>query len=174
MRWKEIRAGHIIFCEGYRAAANPWFSWLPFPPAKGEILQIVPFGPIDPAEHIINAGHWLVPGHDGNWKFGSTTEWEFEDNDPTGEGGTCLEQAFHELFPGQHLEIVRHIAGVRPATRDREPFLGTHPEQPRLHIFNGFGSKGSLLIPRHLQAFVDYLTNGSPIPAHADISRYAP
>ncbi len=38
--WQDIHARQIIFCEGYRAIYNPWFSWLPFQPAQGEILTL--------------------------------------------------------------------------------------------------------------------------------------
>nr|WP_305908525.1 FAD-dependent oxidoreductase [Methylomarinum sp. Ch1-1]MDP4521363.1 hypothetical protein [Methylomarinum sp. Ch1-1] len=33
--WQNWRPRRIIFCEGYRAIDNPWFSWLPFQPVKG-------------------------------------------------------------------------------------------------------------------------------------------
>jgi hypothetical protein len=38
--WNRIQSRKIIFCEGYKATLNPFFKWLPFVPAKGELLTV--------------------------------------------------------------------------------------------------------------------------------------
>jgi hypothetical protein len=40
INWQDISAKKIIFCEGYHAIHNPWFNYLPFQLAKGEILTL--------------------------------------------------------------------------------------------------------------------------------------
>jgi hypothetical protein len=40
INWQDISAKKIIFCEGYQAIHNPWFNYLPFQLAKGEILTL--------------------------------------------------------------------------------------------------------------------------------------
>ena len=38
--YDEATYDKVIFCEGFRAKYNPWFSFLPFSPVRGEILKI--------------------------------------------------------------------------------------------------------------------------------------
>ena len=38
--YKGLGAKKIVFCEGWQAIYNPFFKWLPYRPAKGEILSI--------------------------------------------------------------------------------------------------------------------------------------
>ena len=68
---------------------------------------------------------------------------------------------------------MEHVAGVRPTTADRNAFLGTHPEQPRLHLFNGFGARGALSIPWYARRMAGYLLQHRPLPAEADLARHA-
>ncbi len=69
-------------------------------------------------------------------------------------------------------EVVAQQAGVRPTTSDRQPFVGQHPHHPALAMFNGFGSKGSLLIPWHVERFVERLLDATPLSSAIDIERY--
>ena len=32
--WNDLHARQVVFCEGYLARDNPWFSWLPFQPVR--------------------------------------------------------------------------------------------------------------------------------------------
>ncbi len=79
----------------------------------------------------------------------------------------------NDLFrdPVQY-EVVLQKAGVRPCTKDTEPFTGLHPEHSRLGIFNGFGSKGALTIPYHAISFSDYLQGSGALMPEADIQRH--
>ena len=168
-------AKKLIFCEGYKATENPWFSWLPFKPAKGEILTLQASSELP--HEIINAGKWLLPLQDGQFKLGSTYQWEPLDEQATDTAKDELLGFLNDLFKQQTpVEVLSHQAGVRPCTRDTAPFVGIHPEQPRLGIFNGFGSKGSLMIPYHAEQFADHLLDpllgNESIMPEADIRRY--
>jgi len=172
IRYREIRARRIIFCEGYMGMFNPWFKWLPFQPAKGEILTLKTSKPI--SDRIINAGKWLLPLEHGNYKTGATYERDLSNTEPTQAGYREVVDSMQKMLSKPvEFELLHHQAGVRPNTRDKQPFIGLHPEQPRIGIFNGFGSKGSMLIPYYSQAFAHHLIDGSPIPAEADICRIA-
>ncbi len=170
IEWGDVQASKIIFCEGWRGQNNPWFEWLPFQPAKGEILTLST--DTDIPVHIINRGKWLLPLTAGSFKLGATYDWNNLNETATEEAKQELLDAMQQiLFTGHSAKVTGHAAGVRPGTRDKQPFIGLHPEYPELGIFNGFGSKGSLLIPWHAEQFTLHLTANRPLPETADIGR---
>lgn len=165
------KAQQLIFCEGHKATTNPWFSWLPFKLAKGEILTIE----IDDhnINDIINAGHWLLPVENGLYKFGASYQWEYLDDKPNETiRRSLLDAAHHLLNHDKQIQIKHHDAGIRPCTRDTLPYVGMHPSYPQLGIFNGFGSKGSLLIPYYSHQFTIQQGATTIDMAEADIKRY--
>lgn len=171
LRWRNIRARQIIFCEGYRAMFNPWFSCLPMQPVKGEILTLE--RPMGFPDNIINFGHWLLPVDDRNIRFGATFDRENIDADTTQTGKSDLLMSGKLVFPKiQYAKVIDHQAGIRPCTADRQPFIGKHPYFRELNIFNGFGAKGSLVIPGHCRQFADFLINNTALPELCDIQRY--
>jgi glycine oxidase len=172
IEWNGHRATSVIFCEGFRGALNPWFSQLPFQLARGEIIDGMPERPLHPHDHIINAGRWLLPEPDGRYRFGATMEWDNIDTHVTEDARQALADAFHERFPDIAFTVTGQRAGVRPATTDRHPFIGSLPAQPAVMIFNGFGAKGGLLIPWYARQFANHLVNGEPLDPAADIRRY--
>lgn len=171
VNWQGLYSKHIVFCEGYQALANPWFGCLPFQLAKGQILDCV--SEIDMSGSILNYGKWLIPLTGQQFKTGASFETERLDSLPTVEVKNALLAELHKVYPGLGaVKVLGHKAGVRPATLDKQPLLGSHPQQQNLHIFNGFGSKGSLSIPWYAKLFADLLLQGSPLPETVDIKRY--
>ena len=71
-----------------------------------------------------------------------------------------------------NIEILGQSAGIRPATRDRRPFIGIHPVYKTIAIFNGFGSKGVSLIPYLSGIFTDHLLSGHNLEPDINIIRY--
>ena len=170
IEWKNIHAKRIIFCQGFIDKDNPWFNYLPFQPAKGEILTLKSSAALP--EQIINGGKWLLPLHDGSYKTGATYSHDLCQLEPMPEAKTELLNGLQKLFDdAPHFDIIAQQAGVRPNTLDKNPFIGFHPEHPHIAIFNGFGSKGSMLIPHYAQAFAQHLAHNTGIPGEADISR---
>ncbi len=171
LRWQNYRPDRIIFCEGYQAIDNPWFDWLPFQAVKGEIITAQ--SPIPLIDRILNYGHWMIPLDTTRFKTGATFDRSHIDTKVSLEAGNALLSTLSKIYPAQQqARITRRQAGVRPATQDRQPFIGFHPTHPELAIFNGFGAKGSLLIPYYCQRFADTLIQRQPLPAHCDIKRY--
>ncbi len=170
VRWRHLRADGVIFCEGHMATANPFFAWLPFQLTRGEILTLESEKTL-PRE-MINAGKWLLPLGRHRFRFGATYDREQLDSGPSAKGRDELLQAFKRLAPGlADADVLDHRSGVRPNTRDKLPFLGRHPQHPRLWIFNGFGSRGSMMIPWYSRVFTDHLLHDRQLPADADIAR---
>ncbi|MDQ6969653.1 MAG: FAD-dependent oxidoreductase [Mariprofundus sp.] len=170
VRWRHLHARRIIFCQGFMDKANPYFDFLPFQPAKGEILTL------DIATRlpdcIINAGKWLLPLANGQYKAGATYSHDLSSLQPTTEAKDEIMQALQQtLEQSPAMTVIAQQAGIRPNTLDKHPFVGFHPEQSVIGIFNGFGSKGSMLIPYYAQAFCRHICNATAIPAEADISR---
>ena len=161
----------IIYCEGYRMIHNPLFSQLPLQPAHGEIITCNTNNNLPNA--IINKGKWLLPINKNTCKVGATF-------DTTITTPSLLETSkqqllafaadvFHESY---NFKVTQHQAGVRPTTLDKQPFIGFHPRHKNIAIFNGFGSRGSLLIPWYSQSFSQTLINNTPVPTEASIHRF--
>lgn len=171
VHWRNIEAGMVVFCEGYQATENPWFSWLPFQPAKGEILTLTAQNPLP--DKIVNYGNWLIPINQYTFRIGATFDRENLDTRPTESGRQLLLTSLAKVCPGVKPETtIAHRANIRPCTLDKNPFIGTHPRNNKIAIFNGFGSKGSLLIPGYAIPFARYLLNKIPVSEDADIKRY--
>lgn len=171
LQWQDLQPRHIVFCEGHRATANPWFGGLPFQPVKGEILSCKTRA-VSPAQ-ILNFGYWMIPTEPHQFRLGATFDYKNLDTQPTEHARNQLIQALTEVYPGlQPIEILEHQAGIRPATLDKQPFIGSHPVYRQLHIFNGFGAKGSLAIPWHAQRFAAALNQATSIPSTAHVRRY--
>ena len=171
LKWRDLNPGQIIFCEGYRAIQNPWFSWLPFQPVKGEILTLEHETTIP--DKILNYGNWLIPLTSNQIKIGATYDREHLNTEVTQEAKDELLARLGQLSAElTNTSVINHEANVRPGTLDRNPFIGRHPKLSNLFIFNGFGSKGSLQIPWFSYHFAEYLLNGSPLIRTCNIHRY--
>ena len=171
--WNKIYPQAIIFCEGHHASHNPWFSSLPFQPVKGEIITATSSHEIP--QNIINYGHWFIPLNFHEFRTGATFDWEQRDIHTTVAAKEILFASLKKIMPSLSINSeIRQQAGIRPATLDKQPFLGKHPMQPELVIFNGFGAKGSLQIPWYSQCLADHLILNKPVPEACSIMRYEP
>jgi len=167
-----LNAQRLVFCDGARLRFNPWFSNLPLAPDKGEILNLRVDG--WQTGHIINGAYWVLPLENGELRLGATHEHHQLDNEPTRAGAKELLAGLDAmLLSAPQRKVVQHQAGIRPATRDRYPLLGHHPEHPQLWVFNGFGARGALTVPWYAECMTRHLLEGVPIPAEADIRRFA-
>ena len=164
--WK---AKGVIFCNGLAALKSDYFSFLPFAPVKGEILELKQ--DFDPA-WIINRGVFRVPLEDGIFRVGSTYTWHDLDSGPSESAKNELLEKLGNLVRVPVEEIISHKHGIRPATKDRKPFLGKHPTEDGVYIFNGFGAKGVSLIPYFSAMMSDFILHQKPLDSEVDIKRY--
>ena len=171
VRYKEITAQKIFFCDGNNSVYNPYFKTLPFAPNKGEIF-IVEI-PDLPRESIYKCGMMLAPlSEAGLWWMGSNYAWEFDDPYPT----TAFREKT-ELLLNRWLKIPftiqKHLAGIRPATLERRPFVGFHPSHPQIGILNGMGTKGCSLAPFFAKQLVENVLHNAPISPEGDVKRFS-
>ncbi|MAJ50452.1 MAG: amino acid oxidase [Flammeovirgaceae bacterium] len=150
-----FEADQIIFCEGPMAVNNPLWSNLKFKIVKGEILDISCRLKID---HVISKGIFMLP-YKNHIRVGSTYDIQYQDEDPTEKGRRELLNRLSKLYIG-NLKVLKHKAGLRPATFDRKPFVGFHHKYKNVAIFNGFGSKGVSLIPYFAMSLADHICFG--------------
>lgn len=160
---------YVVSCEGWRARHNPWFAHLPHGGNKGEVLIVRTEAP--PLERMFKHRVFLVPLADGTYWVGATSENQFDDDAPTAANRTFLRDRLEEILEVPY-EIVAHRAAVRPTVRDRRMFLGTHPEEPRLAILNGLGTKGASLAPLGSRWLAEHLLDRTPLPGEVDILRF--
>ena len=165
----DLKARSVIYCNGVAANQSKFFGFLPFAPVKGDILEVKQdFCP----DYIVNRGVFRVHLGDGIHRVGSTYTWHDLDQGPTERAKNELTERLAGLVQLPVEEYVSHKTGIRPATKDRKPFLGKHPDLQSVYIFNGFGAKGVSLIPFYSQVMVNHLTRSTPIPSEVAITRY--
>ncbi|BAV08760.1 Glycine/D-amino acid oxidase [Filimonas lacunae] len=168
--YKDIQAEKIIFCNGTNTFQHPLWQKLPYSLNKGEAL--IADIPDLPPNQIYKFGiTTLVPWYDGLWWVGSTYDNRFEDALPT---EIFLKKKSAELasLVKCPYTIVDHIASIRPATVERRPFVGFHPQQPAAGIFNGMGTKGCSLAPYFAHQLAQHLTQNTPTTPAADVKRF--
>ena len=157
--WNCVNWRAVVFCEGHRVSANPWFGDLPMQCAKGETLTVRFSRP--PPAALYNRGSWLLPVDGGRlWKTGATYEWNQLDNVPTANARAVLLQRM-PVRPRESDTIERQEAGVRAITRDRKPVCLRHGRFPGLLCINGLGSKGSLIAPAMARIAADRIESGT-------------
>lgn len=167
-----LAARRVVACDGARLANNPWFADLPLAPDQGEILDLM-VGDWMP-RHIVNAAHWLVPMPDGRMRFGATHRHDRCDGIASAQGRAELLAGFGALTGRPAAaRVVAQRVGIRPGTSDRNPLIGHHPTHDSLWVCNGFGARGSLAIPWYTARLAAHLVTGDPLPAEADIARFA-
>lgn len=168
VQYANTLAKKILFCEGIGLTKNKYFDWLPLRPVKGEILFIKSDLSID---YILNRGVFVLPIGDGLFKVGSTYDHHDLTLQPTEKARAQILLKLNEII-NVPFEIVDHIAGIRPATKDRRPFVGLHPKYETIGVFNGLGTKGVSLAPYWSGHFVNYLESGDKLDADVNISRF--
>ena len=157
----------LVFCEGPDVTTNPYFNWLPFSLVKGEILTVKPERV---HEVVFNRGIFVLPLGDKS-RVGSTYEHQNLNTLPTEKARTYLAEKFDKLCKFS-TRVIEQRAGIRPATRDRKPFVGQHPEVSPVFIFNGMGTKGVTLAPFFAHQFTHHLLENQPLEDAVNIERF--
>lgn len=178
VKWKNVDAEAVVFCQGWEGNRNRFFDWLPFRSAKGEILDFECEGPSPvEGERIINRAGWLL--RTGNrFRAGSTYQWDLDEGnafETTDAGRREIEGKVSAMFrrkPG--FLVTGHRAAVRPIIRESRGLVGVHPGaelHDRIVFFNGLGSKGVLNGPFLARQLAEHLVNRVPLEEELDLRR---
>lgn len=167
-RYKECSARRVIFCDGPLISSNTYFKWLPLSPVKGELLFIKL---AEDFKAIYNRGVFIIPIGNGICKVGATYDHYNLDLTTTERARKQLIEKLDALIKVPY-EVVDQVAGIRPATKDRRPFVGIHPEHSQLGVFGGLGTKGVSLAPFFAKQFVEHLTKSGELKTEVNIQRF--
>ncbi len=169
--WRGQGFDKVIFAEGYQAQNNPYFNWLPFNFAKGEILTLRARTGLLP-DAVISCGKWCIPIAPGTYTVGSTYGWDRFDCTVTDAGKQAILSDLGRFIPGP-FTVTGHNAGVRPIVKDLKPVLGLHPRHPAVAIFNGLASKGLLWGPFYARQMTEFLLDAQPLEPEVTVDRFA-
>lgn len=169
IKYQDIIADKIIFCEGSKCKENKFWNSIPLVPAKGELV-VIKCEEL-PEDFILLSGMFIIPIGDHKFRCGATYEWKFDDELPSELGRSKLLDMLNSVLK-VNFEIVEHSAGVRPTVKDRRPIIGMHSEFPNVGIFNGLGTKGVSLSPYFANHFVEYLEEGNKLNEEVDVRRF--
>ncbi|MEM8520187.1 FAD-binding oxidoreductase [Flavobacterium sp. PL12] len=167
--YKDIKAKHIIFAEGFGMHSNPYFNELPLDGTKGELFIIK--APQLSLDIIVNTSVFILPLGNDLFKVGATYNWQDKTDLPTDEGKAELIDRIKEIITCD-FQIISHFAGVRPTVKDRRPLIGTHSKYKAMHLLNGLGTRGVMLGPAMAKALFDFIEYQTPLDISADINRF--
>ena len=166
--YRNYKAKKVILCEGTAAKSQKLWEFLPFKRLKGEVLII---GTGKEFDVIFNKGVFIIHLGNGICKVGSTYDNIIVDPGPTAAGKKQILSKLAKFFKPD-FKVIGHTAGMRPATQDRRPFLGMHPNAKTFVIFNGLGAKGVTLAPFFANQLLNHLENDIQLDREVDIKRY--
>jgi glycine/D-amino acid oxidase-like deaminating enzyme len=164
----------FIYCEGFQAAQNPLWSWLPWSLTKGEIITISSLKEFETNDKkILSKSVFICPTiHQNEFNVGATYDWKFNDIEPTDEAKSIITDKLNSFIKFDY-EIKSQKAGIRATVEGRKPFLGKHPKVNNCYIFNGFGSKTVSLAPYFANEMCKFLLLNYKLSKEISIERFS-
>jgi glycine oxidase len=156
----EVRAERVVVATG---AWTGSLAGVPIRPVKGQVLRLRdPAGPGLVDRVIRMAESYLVPRGDGHYVLGATMEERGFDTALTAGGVFELLRDAYEVVPGLvELELEDASVGLRPATPDNGPLIGT-TERTDVVLAAGHHRNGILLTPITADAIAAILAGDEP------------
>lgn len=139
-------------------------------PNKGEALIVRM--PEWPLPIISKSEVFVVPlaGNDTYWVGSGYARWP-ADGAPTNTERERLLHVLHSFHDGP-VDVLAHLAGVRPTTADRRPLIGADPDHPGDYIFNGMGTKGTSLAPYWAKQLIAHIRGHAGLAPDVDPARF--
>ncbi len=172
---REFPGGSVLLATGAWSGSLDWLpatAQLPVRPVKGQILTLQ--GPAaDPVceRLIVTERVYLVPRPDGRLLIGATVEDRGFDTSVTAGGVYELLREAYRVFPEvSELELIATRAGLRPASPDNLPLIGSAGPDGLL-VATGHWRNGVMLSPATAEAIAGLVAGEQP---SADLSAFDP
>ena len=169
IEYQGYKSKKIIFCEGYGLKDNPYFNYLPMRETKGELITI--HAPDLKVHYLIKSAIFMLPLGNDLYKVGATFNWDDKTKVPTVKGKDELEFKLNTVINCTY-KIVEHTAGIRPTIKDRRPLVGIHPNNKKLAILNGLGTRGVMIAPLMAKKLYQHIENNSVLDREISIERF--
>lgn len=138
-------------------------------PMRGQMLLFKFDAP--PLRHIMLQGDlYLIPRRDGHLLVGSTLEDVGFDKNVTQEAYASLRQRAEGMLPQlRGMPLIKHWAGLRPASPHNIPAIARHPQLDNLHVSAGHFRYGVTMATSSAEILLNEIT-GAPQPF--DVAAY--
>jgi glycine/D-amino acid oxidase-like deaminating enzyme len=161
----QLRARALVLCQGGGGPNVSALRDLPWRLSRGTALYLA--GHTDFPSHGVSREQALLPLGDGRYWLGASyarvRPGSLDDTPPVTERERVLAGLSDLLARPPTSAVLEWRTGVRPGSRTDAPFCAPLPNQPGVHVFNGLGSRGSLLGPRCALALAAHLADGVPL-----------
>jgi glycine oxidase len=156
----ELDAATVVIAAGAWGNAIEGVRAPPLRPVRGQLLRLGWHG--HPLSTIVWGPEcYIVPRTDGTLLVGATVEEVGFDERTTAAGVRDLLDAACELLPeGRGATFLEARAGLRPATPDELPVLGSDPGLPAIVHASGHYRNGVLLAPITARVIADLIVDG--------------
>mgnify|MGYP005990234839 CR=1 FL=1 len=169
IKYKDVKASKVVFCEGFGIKENPYFKYLPLNEAKGELFTI--HAPKLNINFLLKSTLFVLPLGDNLYKVGATFNWTDKTSDPSEEGKEELVEKLKKVINVPYT-IVSQSAGIRPTVAGRRPLVGRHPKHSQLIVLNGLGTRGVMIAPTVAKSLFNHLEKDLDLDKEIDIKRF--
>lgn len=139
-------------------------------PNKGEALIVrMPEWRI---QQVVKEEVYIVPVTEAStyWIGSDYAPWP-DHPEPTKESRNRMLESIRKVYSGP-LEVLDHLAGIRPTVNDRRPLIGRFPGKENTYIFNGMGTKGTSLAPFWADELLSLIEHGKTLSEEVDPERW--
>lgn len=169
IKYKDIKASKIVFCEGFGIKKNPFFKYLPLNEAKGELLTI--YAPELNINFLLKSTLFVLPLGGNLYKVGATFNWTDKTLNPSKEGKEELVEKLKKVINVPYT-IISQSAGIRPTVSGRRPLVGVHPKLHKLIVLNGLGTRGVMIAPTIAKNLFNHLELAEELDEEINIDRF--
>jgi len=169
IKYYNITAKYIVFCDGMSMVNNPFFNTIPIKTNKGECLTAILEKPLE--KFIFKKKYFLFQETENQYYIGGTNDSEDFSIDCTEKIKQELIQSVAEIYTS-NITIIEQKAAIRPTTFDRRPIVGKHRNHENIFLINGLGTRGALLGAKCAQSLFENIEYQKPIQKEIDVNRF--